>query len=359
MSKYSTNKKAKSAAAGIVAMVLAFGLAAGYVGLSVTKHSWNPADWVIERDAEESQEDIGTGAIVVNSASNGIRVMASPFNTLDSGSETVASGSTAEVTVEYEPGYITTAKFDYALGFANPESVWASGKTVEDYMMFTPSKDGAASGTLTCKKPFAEEITLTATSRDIGGASGTISIGYISRPTITTNAALGASDFWDDADIGLSYALGEGTHEGEFSGQAVISVNEDFVQMLEQALSFDVTFKSFLFDNCATSSGKYITFKSASATTMKWDMFVNNFSQLTSEQKDELYYTWNSIWRENYGISDSIINVDYTLEYTYNGTKVWEHQETDLPCGYLTGESDAESVNLANVSVNGGGDILF
>ena len=48
MSKYSTNKKAKSAAAGIVAMFLVAGLAAGYVGLSVTKDSWNPADWQLE-----------------------------------------------------------------------------------------------------------------------------------------------------------------------------------------------------------------------------------------------------------------------------------------------------------------------
>ena len=52
-------------------------------------------------------------------------------------SETANEGITLVATVE--PSYATKTAVDWSVSFANPESEWATGKTVTDYVKITPT----------------------------------------------------------------------------------------------------------------------------------------------------------------------------------------------------------------------------
>lgn len=46
----------------------------------------------------------------------------------------------------------------WAVAFKNPESEWATGKTVTDYVTVTPQSEGSSIATIKCLQPFGEQI---------------------------------------------------------------------------------------------------------------------------------------------------------------------------------------------------------
>ena len=46
--------------------------------------------------------------------------------------------------------------------FKNPESAWATGKTVTDYVTVTPQSEGSSVATVKCLQPFGEQIEILA-----------------------------------------------------------------------------------------------------------------------------------------------------------------------------------------------------
>ena len=52
----------------------------------------------------------------------------------------------------------------WAVAFVNPDSEWASGKNVSDYVTVTPTAENGTAVTVTCKEAFSEQIKLTVTS---------------------------------------------------------------------------------------------------------------------------------------------------------------------------------------------------
>ena len=72
---------------------------------------------------------------------------------------------------------------DWSVAWKDPDSSWASGKTVTDYVTATPISDGAATATVACKQAFGEQIILTCSSRYAPDTKDTATIDYMKKVT--------------------------------------------------------------------------------------------------------------------------------------------------------------------------------
>ncbi len=94
-------------------------------------------------------------------------------------SETANEGITLVATVE--PSYATKTAVDWSVSFANPESEWATGKTVTDYVTITPTEEGSLTATLECIAPFGEQIIVKVVSKEKPEISDTCPLEYMRR----------------------------------------------------------------------------------------------------------------------------------------------------------------------------------
>ena len=85
------------------------------------------------------------------------------------------------ITATITPSTALNKKVDWSLGWKNPESAWAKGKTVTDYVTLTPSSDGSLTATISCIKEFSEQIIVTVVSRANENASATCNVDYVKR----------------------------------------------------------------------------------------------------------------------------------------------------------------------------------
>ena len=101
------------------------------------------------------------------------------FATPTAYSRTASEGITLQASVE--PSFATKTAVDWSVSFANPESAWATGKTVTDYVTITPISDGSLTATLECVAPFGEQIIVKVTSRENAEISDTCPLEYMRR----------------------------------------------------------------------------------------------------------------------------------------------------------------------------------
>ena len=94
-------------------------------------------------------------------------------------SETANEGITLEASVE--PSYATKIAVDWIVSFTNPESEWATGKSVTDYVTVTPTEDGSLTATLECLQPFGEQIIVKVVLRENAEISDTCPLEYMRR----------------------------------------------------------------------------------------------------------------------------------------------------------------------------------
>ena len=77
--------------------------------------------------------------------------------------ETDGNGSVT-IIASIEPTDATNKDVEWDVQFVNPESEWASGKNVEDYISLMSDTVATGLCTVTCKQPFGEQIVVTAKS---------------------------------------------------------------------------------------------------------------------------------------------------------------------------------------------------
>ena len=70
------------------------------------------------------------------------------------------------LTATVTPSHAMNKEVDWSVAFVDPETAWAKGKTVTDYVTVTPESDGALTATVECLQAFAAEIKVTVTSRE-------------------------------------------------------------------------------------------------------------------------------------------------------------------------------------------------
>lgn len=101
------------------------------------------------------------------------------FATPTAYSRTAGEGITLVATVE--PSYATKTAVDWTVSFANPDSEWATGKTVTDYVTITPTEDGSLTATLECLQPFGEQIIVNVISRENATVNDSCPLEYMRR----------------------------------------------------------------------------------------------------------------------------------------------------------------------------------
>lgn len=137
--------------------------------------------WQIAPKDEPVQEQPDEGGMEINeSEEQGLSLMSasiSPEDFADYGVSPLAE-SAYTVTATVTPALAVNKAVDWSVSWKNASSSWATGKTVTDYVTVTPTSDGALTASVACIKEFAEQIIVTATSRDNHDAKGTCTVDY-------------------------------------------------------------------------------------------------------------------------------------------------------------------------------------
>ena len=95
---------------------------------------------------------------------------------------TAADGSTTRtLTATFTPENAVGLLLDWSVSFANPESDWAKGKSVSDYVTVIPASDGANVAQVTCKQPFGESVKVRAALRSDSEIYAECSVDYVKR----------------------------------------------------------------------------------------------------------------------------------------------------------------------------------
>ena len=90
-------------------------------------------------------------------------------------------GVTIQATVK--PDNATNKNVAWEVDFVNPNSNWAKGKNVEDYVAVTPQADGSNIATVECLQPFGEQIKITVTSLSNPNAKAESRVDFAKRIT--------------------------------------------------------------------------------------------------------------------------------------------------------------------------------
>lgn len=133
---------------------------------------------------ENKEANVNGGGMATVLPGSGIRLIASaqPISTDD---EVVVAETTwtltATVNEEADDTYL-----NWSINWKDASSTWASGKTVTEYMTVEPSTEGALTATVTCLKPFGEQVEVKVTSRSNPEMSDTCLFDYVQRLTALT-----------------------------------------------------------------------------------------------------------------------------------------------------------------------------
>ena len=199
--------------------------------------------WFEKDDAEEEQAGAPAYSFIVGN-SEGNRM------TLTSVRNNAVTGESVTITATVEPdNEAENTGVDWTATWKNAESVWASGKSVSDYVTLTPGgEDYAASKSVTLEnlQPFAEQIVVKATARDDPEITATCTADYAQKP-VNFSLSFGevSCNFGGDTDVTLEInanaetALG-GAADAQFTKSEVYSLSQEFT------VSYELTGKKFM-----------------------------------------------------------------------------------------------------------------
>ena len=136
--------------------------------------------------------------------------------------EEVSTSVTANIIATITPSNAANKKVDWSAAFKNPESEWASGKALSEYISVTPAADGSLMASVTCYQAFGEQVILTVTSRENAEATASCTIDYKQQlvsyelsvaqegktPSVNNAKKTGTvyADFASDKPITINYA---------------------------------------------------------------------------------------------------------------------------------------------------------
>ena len=87
--------------------------------------------------------------------------------------------STQRLTATVTPADAENKQIDWSVAWEDPESSFAKGKDVEDYVTVTPTSDGALTADVKCLQAFGEPIIVTAAAREITSVKATVKVDYV------------------------------------------------------------------------------------------------------------------------------------------------------------------------------------
>lgn len=132
-----------------------------------------------------TQTMTGGGMQIGESEGSGIQLLSTMLlsNEFDDYGVSPLAETAYTITATVTPADITNQGIDWSIAWANPNSAWASGKEVTDYVTVEPTASSAKTATVSCLQPFATQIVITATSQDNPNATATCSVDYAQKVT--------------------------------------------------------------------------------------------------------------------------------------------------------------------------------
>lgn len=123
------------------------------------------------------------GAIVTDGDNNGIQIKTAklPRAAYAANGVSEQAESAYVLTASIQPSDATNKNVTFTAAWSNPNSAWASGKNLSDYVTVTQSSAGSRSATIECKQAFGERVIVTCTSEDNAEASATCLVDYEKR----------------------------------------------------------------------------------------------------------------------------------------------------------------------------------
>ena len=215
----------KSTMSAVAAVCVAGALAVSLGAVSDWYTNWDTSTWfgrgggqsTVQPD-DPNKPDVGydtghDGAIITVGGGNGIRLTSAKLPTSAYAVNGVSPyADTAYIlTATITPSDATNTALDWSVAFVDPESEWATGKTVTDYVTVTPTADGASTAAVECKQAFGEQIVVTCKARSNAAVSASCSVDY-------TQKLLGS-----ELVVGTLYLAGYCPVLNESSGVVVLS----------------------------------------------------------------------------------------------------------------------------------------
>lgn len=160
----------------IVVILIAAVAAIGW--LSYGFREWDPNAWKGEIEDLTAQEPVvdGDGNELDPDGVNPLPSAMTFSSALNLAGE--ATSVTVHATINPSTVADTFKALDWSVAWNDPDSAWAFGKTVTDYVTVTPISDGAATATIACSQAFGEQIVLTCASRYFTSVKTTATIDY-------------------------------------------------------------------------------------------------------------------------------------------------------------------------------------
>lgn len=199
--------------------------------------------WFEKKETEEEQAGVPAYSFIVGN-SEGNRM------SLTSVRNSAVTGESVTITATVEPdNEAENTGVDWTATWKNAESVWASGKSVSDYVTLTPGgEDYAASKSVTLEnlQPFGEQIVVKATARDDPEITATCTADYAQKP-VNFSLSFGevSCNFGGDTDVTLEINANAETAPGgaadaQFTKSEVYSLSQEFT------VSYELTGKKFM-----------------------------------------------------------------------------------------------------------------
>lgn len=199
--------------------------------------------WFEKDEAEKEQAGVPAYSFIVGNDEGNRMSLTSVRNSAVTG-ESVTITATVEPDNEAE-----NTGVDWTATWKNAESVWASGKSVSDYVTLTPGgEDYAASKSVTLEnlQPFAEQIVVKATARDDPEITATCTADYAQKP-VDFSLSFGevSCNFGGDTDVTLEINANAETAPGgaadaQFTKSEVYSLSQEFT------VTYELTGKKFM-----------------------------------------------------------------------------------------------------------------
>ena len=199
--------------------------------------------WFEKKETEEEQAGVPAYSFIVGNGEGNRMSLTSVRNSAVTG-ESVTITATVEPDNEAE-----NTGVDWTATWKNAESVWASGKSVSDYVTLTPGgADYAASKRVTLEnlQPFGEQIIIKATARDDPGITATCTADYVQKLTgFSLSFGEVSCNFGGDTDVTLEInANAESAPGGAANAQQEKS--EVYTIAQEFTVSYELTGKKFM-----------------------------------------------------------------------------------------------------------------
>lgn len=239
MAKNRYNKSggiAKAVGAVLVAGLIAAGVCcAGYASRNddgkwfgngnLSTWHWSDKSPVI--DGDETDKPNGTtgadGAVMGEAEDSGIQLLSAllPREAYEANNIDPQADTAYRLTATVSPENADDKTVEWALAWKNGASSWAAGKSVTDYGTVTSTDESGATANFVCKQGFAEQMVITATSRDNKKAKGTLTVDYRKRLIAATSGILSgdtsATKVWNtnndlfNGSTEFGHTFGDGT----------------------------------------------------------------------------------------------------------------------------------------------------